>query len=437
MSERTEASFEVLAQRAHALAQSGQTLQAEVLFNQLLDQQPSHPELLAELAALALLRDDDGRARSLLQRALQSDPQHVESALALSRLLARQGEPAAAKHALEACLRLAPRAHPDLPMAWLTLGALRDALGDGQGAARAWHLAFERAKARGLWQDEDDVPDALRRPIDAARQRAQEARAAWLDDALAPLRARAGAQGLARIDEAMAVLLGRSDRRPAHPRQRPKFLHVPGLPSEPYLDPTLMPWAGRLREAFPAIRQEAMAVLREREGFAGFIDVRPGDRIENYLGGTATQPAWDAFFFYRHGKRYDANHARCPVTSEMLDGLDLFRLEGQAPEICFSVLAPHTTIKPHHGVSNVRLVMHLPLIVPPACALNLVDVGEHAWREGELVLFDDTFEHEAWNRSAQPRVVLLMDCWNPHLSGLEREAVTALIQASSAFDQAL
>lgn len=437
MSDRPEASFEELAQRAHDLAQSGQALQAEALFRHLLERHPDHPDLLTELASLALLRDDITRAQRMLQRALRGEPQHVEAALELARLLARKGEAQDARQVLEACLRVAPRAHPEVPMAWLMLGALRDALDDGEGAARAWHTALERARARGRWQTPEDTPEPLRQPLEAARLRAREAREAWLDAAIAPLRARASAESLVRIDEAKAVLLGRSDRHPPHPRQRPKFLYVPGLPSQPYLDPDLMPWASRLRKAFVPIRQEALQVLREREGLAGFIDVRPGDRIENYLGGSAERPAWDAFFFYRHGKRYDANHARCPVTSEVLESLDLFRLEGQAPEICFSVLAPHTTIRPHHGVSNVRLVMHLPLIVPADCALNLVDVGEHAWREGELVLFDDTFEHEAWNRSAQPRVVLLMDCWNPHLSGLEREAVTALIQASSAFDQAL
>ena len=121
-------------------------------------------------------------------------------------------------------------------------------------------------------------------------------------------------------------------------------------------------------------------------------------------------------------------------TSEALSAFDLFHLEGQAPEACFSFLAPHTTIKPHYGVSNVRLVMHLPLVVPPDCALNLIGVGEHVWREGELMLFDDTFEHEAWNRSDQVRIVLLMDCWHPGLTAVERDAVGRMIRAAAEFD---
>jgi aspartate beta-hydroxylase len=74
-------------------------------------------------------------------------------------------------------------------------------------------------------------------------------------------------------------------------------------------------------------------------------------------------------------------------------------------------------------------VMHLPLVVPSDCALRLVDRGEHVWREGELVLFDDTYLHEAWNRSDRTRVVLLMDCWNPHLTAVEKQALVLLIEA--------
>ena len=68
-------------------------------------------------------------------------------------------------------------------------------------------------------------------------------------------------------------------------------------------------------------------------------------------------------------------------------------------------------------------------LVPPDCALRLVDRGEHAWREGELLLFDDTYLHEAWNRSDRTRIVLLMDCWSPYLTPVEKEALVLLIEA--------
>jgi aspartate beta-hydroxylase len=78
--------------------------------------------------------------------------------------------------------------------------------------------------------------------------------------------------------------------------------------------------------------------------------------------------------------------------------------------------------------------MHLPLIVPPDCALNIVGGASHHWKEGELMMFDDTFEHEAWNRSDQPRLIVLMDCWNPHLSGPEKMAVKQLVETLDALE---
>ena len=90
-----------------------------------------------------------------------------------------------------------------------------------------------------------------------------------------------------------------------------------------------------------------------------------------------------------------------------------------------------------HGqrVTNTRVVCHLPLVVPEGCAL-VVGGERHEWREGVAVLFDDTYEHEAWNRGSETRVVLIADVWNPHLTAAEREAVSVLAGAMTAFNEA-
>lgn len=103
----------------------------------------------------------------------------------------------------------------------------------------------------------------------------------------------------------------------------------------------------------------------------------------------------------------------------------------ELPLQLLSILKTGSHINAHHGVTNVRLVMHLPLVVPRDCALNLVDHGETPWKEGRLVMFDDTYLHGAWNRSDATRIVLLMDCWNPHPTAVERHAVQQLLEAIS------
>ena len=144
--------------------------------------------------------------------------------------------------------------------------------------------------------------------------------------------------------------------------------------------------------------------------------------------------SWDAYFFYRHGQRQDDSLARCPKTAAVLNAIALCHVERQAPEVCFSVIRPQSTIVAHYGVTNTRLVMHLPLIVPPGCALNIIGVGEHHWQEGEPMMFDDTYQHEAWNPTDAPRLILLMDCWNPHLTAPEKQAVKQLVEAIDRFE---
>jgi aspartate beta-hydroxylase len=115
-----------------------------------------------------------------------------------------------------------------------------------------------------------------------------------------------------------------------------------------------------------------------------------------------------------------------------LDRLPLVHVREHGPEVLYSVFTPGTHLLPHRGVTNTRLVGHLPLIVPENCALNVG--GEvHHWQPGKVVVFDDTYEHEAWNRSQQTRVVMIFDVWHPGLTEVERLAVAELVGAIGDF----
>ncbi|MGH8600523.1 MAG: aspartyl/asparaginyl beta-hydroxylase domain-containing protein, partial [Burkholderiales bacterium] len=61
---------------------------------------------------------------------------------------------------------------------------------------------------------------------------------------------------------------------------------------------------------------------------------------------------------------------------------------------------------------------------------------EHAWKEGHCATFDDTFEHEAWNRSDKVRAVMILDAWHPDLTQPEREAIALLVGSISDFNRA-
>ena len=95
---------------------------------------------------------------------------------------------------------------------------------------------------------------------------------------------------------------------------------------------------------------------------------------------------------------------------------------GKAPTVMFSVLAPHTRIPPHTGTTNTRGIVHLPLIIPDGCGFR-VGGETRQWEPGRAWVFDDTIEHEAWNDSDEPRVILILDIWNPLLTEADREVV--------------
>jgi aspartyl/asparaginyl beta-hydroxylase (cupin superfamily) len=109
---------------------------------------------------------------------------------------------------------------------------------------------------------------------------------------------------------------------------------------------------------------------------------------------------------------------------QALEGAPLCDVTARAPTIFFSILDASTTIPPHSGVTNTRLTVHLPLIVPPDCGFR-VGSETREWIPGRAWVFDDTIEHEAWNRSDAPRAILIFDIWNPLLTAPERDVVRA------------
>ncbi len=424
------ARFQSLLASARQLATSGQVLQADAAYAAILKEWPESIEAATALARFAMDRGDAMRAANMLERARTHAPDEPQLAVNLSFAYVAAGRPAAARNLLEETVARTPA----FALAWLHLGQLRDGMGDALGAEKAWYHALKQAQSRGEWINEGTTPPWLMQPVMLAMKRVWTSRRQLFMASFDDLRQQYGPDELKRVERALTGYLREWEAVPADARQRPKFFYFPDIPSTPYLDPYLQPWTTKLVEAYADIRAEALQVLSEPATMQSFLTFKPGDNVGNYLAGSGPNPAWDAFFFYRHGKRYDDNHLRCPRTSAVLESIELCRIRDQAPEICFSVLAPGSHIKPHHGVTNTRVVLHLPLIVPADCALNIVNGEPHHWKEGEPMMFDDTFQHEAWNRSSETRVILLMDAWNPHLTDVEKRAVKQLVESISDFE---
>ena len=249
-----------------------------------------------------------------------------------------------------------------------------------------------------------------------------------------PLAQRFGRDSLGRVEHCLRIYL--KEELPVYPdpRQQPTFLYFPDLPPAAYLDLSLFRWIEDFESRTPAILGELQSLLPSAQGRERVFTTEELER-EN-LRGLDVAPSWNGYYFYRHGERREENCTRCTQTIAALEALPLARVRGHAPEVLFSVFTPGTHLTAHRGVTNTRLVAHLPLIVPENCALSVG--GEiHQWQEGRVVVFDDTYEHEAWNRSSRTRVVLIFDLWHPLLTDVERSAVAALVEGIGDYDKAI
>lgn len=156
----------------------------------------------------------------------------------------------------------------------------------------------------------------------------------------------------------------------------------------------------------PAGAFEFAAVLERRwpTVYQEYLGIR--DALIDWFERELYDEGWKVFglFDFPHGRAIDANVARCPVTAALV--AEHLPTHGAAG---FSVLKPHTRIRPHVGYQGDFLRCHLGLEIPAGdCGLTVA--GEtRRWEPGRVLVFDDRALHEAWNLTGEDRAVLLID----------------------------
>ncbi|MFC3550957.1 aspartyl/asparaginyl beta-hydroxylase domain-containing protein [Lysobacter cavernae] len=406
-------SLDALVARART-AQSGSATNAG--WQQVLDIAPHHPEALYQLGWAALSGGNLPDAESYLQRAAAAAPNASIIHATLARVLKLRG------HAEQAIAAL-DRAIATDPMAWgarFEKGEVLDSLGRKRAAAMAWAGALSTIPdAHAKLPEVQDLMTRALAAVRADRSQLGDHLRGRVDD----LRTQADTSERRRFDHCLAMLEGR--RSAVWPR--PQTLAYPGLPAIPFFERDEFDWVPRIEEAFADTLHELRGVLtQDAPGFEPYVQTNAGEPA-NQFAALDHNLDWGAYFLWKHGHRIDAHCRQCPKTEAMLAAAPQVMIPDRAPVAFFSALKPRTHIPPHHGATNTRLTVHLPLIVPEHCALRVGD-ETRGWEPGKLLIFDDTFEHEAWNRSDALRVVLIFDVWHPMLSPLERELVTQLVQ---------
>jgi aspartate beta-hydroxylase len=418
-----------LAERAAAHAERGEMAVALATYQQLLALAPNHTSALNFVAVAALQGGDVRQAIAMLQLAVTADA--ADAGLHKNLGLAYRAA-GSAEEALR-CFREASRLKPDFVVALLNEGALLVELRHGDEALAAYMRAFNAADRSGLFLHAAAMPAGVQVLVEKAMSVLTAARETALRAALAPVAAQYGEAALARVWQCLNAYLHRRPPIATAPMQRPTMMGFP-IPGRAWFERRDFPWLADIEARTGEIRDELVEVLKSDVGFRPFVEMPVDHPGAVYWQGVNHSPSWNAFFFYRDGQPNEDNRRRCPRTAEALDTLPLIRIGEHSPESLYSVLTPGAHIPPHTGVINCRLVVHLPLIVPPACGIR-VGTETRGWEEGKCIVFDDTFEHEAWNRSDRTRVVLIFDIWNPSLTEAERAGMRRAVEALGDFNR--
>jgi aspartate beta-hydroxylase len=168
------------------------------------------------------------------------------------------------------------------------------------------------------------------------------------------------------------------------------------------------PAGERFAEAWRTIRDEAMAVATRLASVPRFHEIMP----EQTAISANDDRDWRMLIIKAYGVEVPENKARCPALAGIV---------ATAPEVLsasISFMAPKKHIPAHRGPFRGVLRFYLGLSMPeladgrPGAVLKVAD-REYRLRDGEFMLWDDTYPHEAWNESDQVRAVLLLDVWRP------------------------
>ncbi len=367
---------------------------------------------LDKAADAAAARRDITAARALLQQRVDCEPS-FDAYLKLAALAKAQGDLDQSLGMTDRALTLRPL---DL-MALLMRATQLSAMGRTDEAGVAYGRAL--AQTEGM-----TVPPPLAGAIAMAKSRYAEWQQRQVDRFTQAVREATGADPVPRVARFITNVchLTEADREGPTHYCYPELEEIAFYPRERFA------WLADLEAATDDIAAELSRLLAARQAAATPYVQYPDNVPLDQWAALNNSPDWSALHLIEKGQMVRENARHCPQTMALLARLPQPQIAGAGPNAMFSLLAPHTHIPPHTGVSNTRLVCHLPLVVPEGCWFRVGD-DRREWRRGEGWVFDDTVDHEAMNPSDMLRIVMIFDVWHPDIDEDERRAATAIIAA--------
>ena len=171
----------------------------------------------------------------------------------------------------------------------------------------------------------------------------------------------------------------------------------------PVYDNAVFPWTAEIERHWQPIRAELERVLDRQSELPCFQD------ISSDVATISQDRGWKTFFLMGYGLSSARNVAQCPQTWQVVKGIPGLKTA------MFSIFEPGKHLPAHRGPYNGVLRLHLGLIVPEPREKVAIRVDSQLchWEEGRVMVFDDAYEHEAWNHTLLTRVVLFVDFVKP------------------------
>jgi aspartate beta-hydroxylase len=374
-------------------------------------------------SALDLMKRQEFKsALVILEELVANAPDHLAAWTNLAGIKRLFGDFDGALAAVGKTLEIMPRSFFGL----LLRGSIFEQMGQYTAAARAYEIALAVQPPQ---EQLDEITILGLKKTRDFLDRVNSQKFNFLQQSVLELQTRADPELKTRVDALIGNLTG---RRKAYV-QNPLVFNFPHMPSIEFWEKSEFPWLEEMESQTQNILEEFTNILiadgTKSEPYMKYATGLPLDQLEELNNNLD----WTAYHLIERGQVVPENASRCPKTISALTKLPQPQLKGRTPVALFSILKPHTHIPPHTGASNIRLLCHLPLVIPPDCSFRVGGTWRE-WRLGETLIFDDTIEHEAKNDSNQARAVLIFDVENPRLKPQDYEAIRLVTEALDEFD---
>lgn len=173
------------------------------------------------------------------------------------------------------------------------------------------------------------------------------------------------------------------------------------VPNTPYLTPNAFPEMQKLTDNWEVIRAEA---LRLRE--AGSI--KRSEQYNDVGFNSFFKTGWKRFYLKWYDDAHPSADVVCPQTTALLREIPSVKAA------MFAELPPGSRLVRHRDPYAGSLRYHLGLFTPndEGCFIE-VDGQRYSWKDGEAMVFDETYIHYAENTTEHDRVILFCDVERP------------------------